>query len=471
MLIGRVLSGEQQWHVEHGDSLTVLRSMPDACVDAIVTDPPAGIGFMGKEWDDFRRSRNPGDVGRDSVFGRTSARGPELGRRDRDKFIAFLSEILAECYRVTKPGGRMLCWSIPRTMHWTGCAIEDAGWEVENTVAHIFGSGFPKAKSQLKPAREDWWLARKPAKNVLPLNIDECRVSVSASDDIHAKNPHTLGGFGHGDASVYGESSGASAYDPTAGRWPANLVLSHGPGCRQVGTKQKPGDSRPGGGLRPGGFVDTGAPKGAPIPVSRGYAGADGKETVEDWCCEEGCPIAELDSQSGITTSGAMKHEVGGYEGESFTSFLRGRSGPSNQHGGTGGASRFFNTFEAELEVPFIYLAKASKADRNSGDVVNKHPTVKPTPLMRHLCKLITPPGGIVLDPFTGSGSTGRGSVLEGFRFIGIEMSDTEAEPYVTIARSRIAQALSQTPFQNPPPKDEGEPQPPEIGVLDFLRG
>lgn len=412
MLIGRVLSSEQRWHVEHGDSLTVLRSMPDACVDAIVTDPPAGIGFMGKEWDDFRRSRNPGDVGRDSVFGRTSARGPELGRRDRDKFVAFLSEVLAECYRVTKPGGRMLCWSIPRTMHWTGCAIEDAGWEIENTVAHIFGSGFPKAKSQLKPAREDWWIARKPAKHVLPLNIEECRV----------------GG---------------------AGRWPANLVLSHGPNCRQVGVKQRPGDARQGGGTRPGGFVNTGSLKGAPIPVSKGYAEADGKETVEDWQCGEGCPIAELDRQSGLTSA-------------------------------TGDASRFFNTFEVDdPEALFVYQAKTSRADRevgctdlqsatkrtacgdgrnsatdvrtaaqqepgvDRGHIKNSHPTVKSTALMRHLVRLVAKPGSVVLDAFCGSGSTGRGAILEGCRFIGIEREDTENEPYVTIARRRIAAASS----------------------------
>jgi site-specific DNA-methyltransferase (adenine-specific) len=404
-----VLSGDQRWHVEHGDNLTVLRSMPDACVDAIVTDPPAGIGFMGKEWDDFRRSRNPGDVGRDSVFGRASARGPEIGRRDRNKFVSFLSEILAECYRVTKPGGRMLCWSIPRTMHWTGCAIEDAGWEIENTVAHIFGSGFPKAKSQLKPAREDWWLARKPAKNVLPLNIDACRV----------------GG---------------------AGRWPANLVLSHGPNCRQVGVKQRPGDARRGGGTRPGGFVNTGSLKGAPIPVSKGYAEADGKETVEDWQCGEGCPVSELDRLGGHSVTGNRS-------ARSKDAVVAGTAWGTNNHrsteypGESGGAARFFNTFEADqddLETAlFVYQAKASRADRNAGEANNSHPTVKSTPLMRHLVRLVAKPGSVVLDAFCGSGSTGRGAILEGCRFIGVEREDTENEPYVTIARRRIAAASS----------------------------
>ena len=181
MTIEMVLSGGLLWHVEHGDSLVVLKSMPDACVDAIVTDPPAGIAFMGKGWDEFGRVNDraidptKNNKGLLPSYGRggTPEDRRKANRRARDAFIPWLTEVLEECYRVTKPGGRMLCWSIPRTMHWTGCAIEDAGWSIENTIAHLFGSGFPKAKTQLKPAREDWWLARKPAQNVLPLNIDE----------------------------------------------------------------------------------------------------------------------------------------------------------------------------------------------------------------------------------------------------------------------------------------------------------
>lgn len=120
-----------------------------------------------------------------------------------------------------------------------------------------------------------------------------------------------------------------------------------------------------------------------------------------------------------VTKSGAMKHEVGGYDGESTTGFLRGRSGPSNQHGDSGSAARFF------------YCAKASKKDRNAGlpnGATNKHPTVKPESLMKYLCRLITPPGGIVLDPFMGSGSTGRAARLEGFDFIGIEQDPESFE-------------------------------------------
>jgi site-specific DNA-methyltransferase (adenine-specific) len=164
-----------------------------------------------------------------------------------------------------------------------------------------------------------------------------------------------------------------------------------------------------------------------------------------------------------VTKSGAMKHEVGAYGGESITGFLRGKSGPSNQHGDSGSAARFF------------YCAKSSKSDRDDGlaefaakpsaasefrpnhtekaaegedgntygrwkPLKNNHPTVKPTDLMRYLCRLVTPPGGKVLDPFAGSGSTGRGAVLEGFQFIGIEID----EGYFDIACKRIEKACAQ---------------------------
>src|ERR1035441_1419919 len=122
-----------------GDCLDVLRTLEADSIDAIVTDPPAGIAFMDREWDDFRRARNPADAGRDNVFGRTSARGPEYGRRDRRAFVDMLTERLAEAYGVLKPGGHALIWSIPRTSHWTAWAIEDAGFDVRDCVLHLFG--------------------------------------------------------------------------------------------------------------------------------------------------------------------------------------------------------------------------------------------------------------------------------------------------------------------------------------------
>jgi DNA modification methylase len=357
--------------IHHGDALDVLRGMPDASVDAVVTDPPAGIGFMGKKWDTVGAMvERPADtsVAWDRVGGNHHPENDHdrarTRRSERGKFVAYLSAILAECYRVTKPGGRLLCWSIPRTMHWTGCAVEDAGWVIENTIAHMFGSGFPKAKSQLKPGREDWWLARKPGPKVLPLNIDACRIA--GPKDVPASvGTRNLGALGVG----WGLNPGTDAQDgrnPDVGRWPANVVLD------------------------------------------------------ED-------AAAELDAQSGTLKSGFMpagtRREGIGYHGALGTTVR------NDTHGDTGGASRFF------------YVAKASTADRNAGGVENKHPTVKSTELMRYLVRLVKPLGverPRILDPFTGSGSTGRGALLEGCDFTGIER---EAE-HVAVARARVADIL-----------------------------
>lgn len=131
-----------------------------------------------------------------------------------------------------------------------------------------------------------------------------------------------------------------------------------------------------------------------------------------------------------VTASGAMKRDVEAYDGESQTGFLRGRSGPANQHGDSGSAARFF------------YCAKATKKERNEGvsEGTNTHPTVKPTKLMTYLCKLVTPPGGTVLDPFMGSGSTGRAAAQANFDFVGID-NDEEA---FRIAEARVSAAYSE---------------------------
>src|SRR5690242_18140162 len=115
----QVLAGEAAWSVFHGDCLAMLRSMPDNSVDALVTDPPSGISFMQRAWD--------------------------KDKGGRDKWIAWLAEIMREAFRVMKPGAHGFVWAIPRTSHWTGMAIEDAGFEVRDSFHHLFASGFPKS--------------------------------------------------------------------------------------------------------------------------------------------------------------------------------------------------------------------------------------------------------------------------------------------------------------------------------------
>ena len=325
----------------HGDCLERLRELPDCSVDACVTDPPYGLSFMGKAWD----YDVPG------------------------------AEVWREVLRVLKPGGHLLAFAGTRTQHRMAVQIEDAGFEIRDLIAWVYGSGFPKSRNldgdwlgwgtALKPALEPITVARKPlggtvAANVLrhgtgALNVDGCRVGTSKQVPASVKkappSSHTVS---------IGNSTETSGFDPNVGRWPANLIHD---GSEEVLAE---------------------FPDGAPAK-----AGRTSKRGGSSWHGREG-----LGSPEAI---GTWPADPGG------------------------SAARFF------------YCAKASKADRNSGGD-NTHPTVKPTELMRYLCRLVTPPGGVVLDPFMGSGSTGKAAVLEGFRFIGIER---EAE-YLEIARGRI---------------------------------
>ena len=400
-----------------GDCRDLMAGLADESVDAIVTDPPYELGFMGKSWD---------------------ASG-----------IAYDLEVWRQALRVLKPGGHLLAFSGSRTYHRMVCAIEDAGFEIRDQIMWLYGSGFPKShdvskaidreagaerrvvgryrrpdgsnerKSEssgtsifgvggdqditapatpaaqqwagwgtaLKPAHEPIVVARKPfkgtvAQNVLAhgtgaLNVDGCRVGTEEGD------------YSHGVSVIkahdrfYGKAFAASDRKMTSphqlGRWPANVIHD---GSDEV--------------LRL--FPET-----AP---ARRNAASDGRSV----------PFMQAGGE-----------KTGGFSG---------RRDPSNSHDDAGGsAARFF------------YCAKASKRDREegldgSGSRANHHPTVKPTDLMRYLCRLVTPPGGIVLDPFTGSGSTGKAAVLEGFRFVGCEMSPE----YAAIARARIAAASTEAP-------------------------
>lgn len=272
-------------------------------------------------------------------------------------------------------------------------------------------SGFPKGKrlaggwnTSLKPAVEHWIVARKPlsestvAANVLrhgtgALNIDACRTGTIADNPGNTMVSRKFSGhdYNAGKEGWDDRPRGEAFVQRPEGRWPANLLLSHSEGCRWVGDRQ----------------VKTGTayePDGT----------ENGTETIAAYECAEGCPVRLLDAQSAA----------------------------GNQ------ASRFFNTFDpAAIDdaAPFFYAAKASRRERNEGlehlpqrpdtqTRVNNHPTVKSLALMRHLVRLVTPPGGTVLDPFAGSGSTGVAALREGFNFVGIER-----EPeYVEVARARL---------------------------------
>lgn len=359
--------------IHHADCRDVLAALPENSIDSIVTDPPYGLQFMGKEWDKLWRDRTPADVQwRDNHAGTLPARARKLPDYSAMSKGAEMQATHLEwarlVFRVLKPGAHMVAFSAPRTYHRMACAIEDAGFELRDSLMWLFGTGFPKSHNldgglgtALKPAFEPIVLARKPmsektvAANVLrwgtgALNIDGCRIECAPGD----KGEWPLTDRRHADVAY---TLQPVSTDQKVGRWPANIC--HDGSAEVVGMFPTTAPSR------------KGKPRGSAAP-------GDG------W---------------GMTQTGA-------------------------EYDDSGSAARFF------------YSAKASKADRNG----SKHPTVKPIALMQWLARLVTPPGGVVLDPFAGSGTTGAACVEEGFKCVLVER---EAEYVADIKRRFGAPAVS----------------------------
>lgn len=425
----------------NGDCIEEMKKMQPDSVDSVVTDPPYFLGFMQKIWDTGTAT----------------------------EAYAFHLSWAKEALRVMKPGAYLLAFGGTRTFHRLACALEDAGFEIRDTICWLYGSGFPKSTaidkqlskhgyhdeadkwkgfgSALKPAHEPIIMARKPFdgplfKNVLKhgtggLNIDASRIAATDQENF-AKNwdrdklcDMRGGNYGNG------ENSGVeNNYSAPLGRFPANALFSHNFDCVEVGTrrvKAAGGDIKaPKTSAR---FKNTHQQSGEQ-PSWQAHGNGDGTETVAAWECSEGCAVAELDRQSGTLKSGARNGVKNARSPEHQSFHERARDTGKNFDASQGGASRFFATFHDANR--FIYTPKASKADRNAGldKQINGHPTVKSTKLMEYLIRLVTPPSGIVLDPFMGSGSTGVAAKREGFKFVGIELS---AE-YFEIASKRIEQ-------------------------------
>jgi len=413
--------GNEQALVILGDCREVMKRMPRHSVDAIVTDPPYGLEFMGKEWDKLAKPENLGGSadGNKHSFYRVRNHLPAMQHWHYTWAL--------EALRVLKPGGHMLALGGTRTYHRMTSALEDARFEIRDCLMWLYGQGFPKGAT-LKPAWEPIVLARKPiserniAENVLRwgtggLWIDRCRIQGAKGDGVWGTNQLNC-------QSAFNASPSNSQYKTqqhSFGRCPANFILSHSQECVLVGEREVEG--------RTINRWDDGA---KPFGGGAGHPYTSEKQDndiVEVWACVADCPVRLLDEQSGQLKSGtgAKKWKsAAGYQGPAYGKESRSEGTPNLEYGDSGGASRFF------------YTPKASRSERNAGlpeGIENNHPTVKSLALMRYLCRLITPPGGLILDVFCGSGTTLVAGLQEGFRVIGIDNDANSCE----IARHRVS--------------------------------
>lgn len=451
-----------------GDCIEVLANFAECSIDAIVTDPPYALNFMGKDWDSF---------------------GDGIG------FQKWCEQWARECLRVLKPGGHLLAFGGTRTYHREACAIEDAGFEIRDSLHWIYGTGFPKSRdiskaidkeagverevieggkrqavgvfahsgsgvaqdidayadawqrtkpatdeakewegwgTALKPAHEPIVVARKPlaakhtvAANVLEygtgaINVDGCKIGTSAEDAVAMERANTPGSgrmkSGGSPIGTFERSAPTGAMDTTAGRWPPNILLSHSYACERTGTRRVRGTAPRAAGGSTGKhgsvFAQDAYSKNMQSLAWIGSADADGLETVDAWDCAPDCPVAEVDRQSGnLKGPGGPGKKESYAPGEGY-GHIGAQQGPIYA-GETGGASRFFPCFR--------YQAKAPKKERPVVEGLPGHPTVKPVALMQWLVKLVTPPNGVVLDPFAGTGTTAEACLKEGFYCIQIE--------------------------------------------------
>jgi DNA modification methylase len=328
---GRAASSRSGVRLLEGDCLEVLGQLEPESVDAIVTDPPYGIGFQHERWDS-------------AAIREAAAKGGHDRLDPNEAFEAWCRIWATECRRVMKPGAFLAAFGSPRTYHRLASGVEDAGLEIRDTLMWLYAEGMPKfgryyaggRATTLKPAFE-------------PIVLARCELDGTTEETIAC----------HGTGALNVEACRVE------GRLPANVILGHEQDC-------------------------------------------------DEERCVPGCPVAAADACA----------EEG-----------RSRLAPSR----------------------FLYTPKASRAERDAGcerlprraldlfpkakgtktpsGVRNPHPTVKPLELMRWLVRLLSPPGGLVLDPTVGSGTTGAAAVLEGRRFVGIELEPA----YMEIAAARIA--------------------------------
>ena len=439
--------------LHHGDCLDVLKTMPDNSVDSIVTDPPYGLSFMGRKWDY--------DV-------------PSV-------------EIWEECLRVLKPGGHLLAFAGTRTQHRMACRIEDAGFEIRDMIAWLYGSGMPKnldvskavdkhVKSELTDEKlkefGEYVKESRKAKGFSVSYVDSVVFNGSTRMSfVEGRNNE------HGQFKIYLPSKREfkslktlldmdDRFDLWVDSWPEDserhtldggksdlLYVEETSYGYQNSEKRWDKGSRVTAPATPeaqkwSGYGSALKPSLEPITLARkpligtivenvlthgtGALNIDG--------CRTGDPfVSKGGNNFDAWRSGENRKDRPAQHAKTSETEQSGRWPANTIHDGSEEVLDCFPGEGIESPARFFYCPKANKKDRDDGlEGRNTHVTVKPTELMCYLCRLITPPNGTILDPFMGSGSTGRGALLEGFQFIGIER---EAE-YVEIAKARISAVL-----------------------------
>lgn len=381
--------GADRFQLWHGDCLDMLAEMEDNSVDSVVTDPPYGIRFMGAAWDgadivkktaERRASTSTLYDNRCGATGGHASVAAEAGKYDTSlrtnrMFQEWCIVWATACFRVMKPGAHLIAFGSPRVHHRLHAGIEDAGFEIRDCLMWVFGQGFPKSHN----LGGGWGTALKPAYEPIILARKPCSESTVAANVLR---------WGTGGINI----DGCRVPNADAGK--------------QDRSDESGATARNGGATS---LSPTGGPRGGSI------AGRFPANLLHDGSDEVLAAFPDAPGQQGDLIGHAKV-----------------RKSPNGCYGTMAAAADALKRTDASTSAArFFYQAKANKDDRAG----SKHPTVKPVDLMRYLCRLITPPGGLILDPFAGSGTTGEAAILECFRCI---LSEREDE-YVADIERRMA--------------------------------
>ena len=409
--------------LNNGDCIEVMQRLIDdgVQVDSVVTDPPYHLTSIVERFG--KKGSAPAQEGTDGAFARASK--GFMGKEWDGGDIAFRQETWELAYKLLKPGGHLLAFSASRNYHRMAVAIEDAGFEIRDQIMWIYGSGFPKSLNIGKGVDKKQGNDREIV-GIIERGSVEDAIAKGVGYTADPANQNNKAIFGYGTETV---TKGNSEYEgwgtalkpahepivmarkPVSEKSIVDNVLKHGTGGINIDGCRVGNEERTHKGMSSLGVMhdDDWKPKDIEV-TSKGRFPAnvmhDGSDVVKDI----------FPNSKGFVSNGDAK--VGEYSKGVINPMRRGNA---TSYGDDGSAARYF------------YCPKVSKEERNNADT-NTHPTVKPIELMKYLCRLVTPKGGTVLDPFMGSGSTGMAAKNEGFDFIGIE----KEKEYFEIAQSRI---------------------------------